>query len=174
MDVDRLNRWITLGANIGILVGLILVGYEIKQNSALVRAQIVATAFSDAQALAIAKMGEDYPGALARSIEDPATVTRADVVALEAALAARLLDFRRNGIMEEIGVFTGRWRQSIPNDSRPFTSPVGRTYWDYWYDDNVDWMREVQTSIESKEGTWESDYLESLRKSLVSDTEDNH
>jgi len=149
MNVDRLNRWITLGANIGILVGLVLVVYEIRQNSDLVRAQIIATAFSDKEVLAVAKMGEDYPGALARSIEEPDDITLADVAVLEAALEARLVDFRRNAIMEEIGVFTGRWRRDIPKESLPFTTPVGRKYWDTWYDDDIDWMREVQANIES-------------------------
>lgn len=169
MDVDQLNNWITLGANIGILVGLILVGFQIRQNSALVRAQIIATAFSDKEALAIAKMGEDYPGALARSIEEPTNVTLADVAALESALEAQLVDFRRNAIMEEIGVFSGRWRGDIPNESLPFTTPVGRRYWNHWYDDKIDWMREVQGYIESSGQTRKSDDLDKLRKSLISD-----
>ena len=33
MDADRLNRWITLGANIGVLAGIIFLGLEIRQNT---------------------------------------------------------------------------------------------------------------------------------------------
>jgi len=169
MDMDRLNRWITLGANTGILIGLILVGYEIRQNSALVRAQIVATAFSDQKALAIAQIGDDYPAALARSVEEPRSVTLKDVAVLQAALEAQLVEYRRDGIMEEVGVFNGRWRQDIPYMSRPFTTPMGRIFWSYWYDGKIDWMRDVQTAIESTEPNWESEYLRSLKKSLNSD-----
>ena len=32
MDKDRLNRWLTLGANVGVIVGLILVAFEINQS----------------------------------------------------------------------------------------------------------------------------------------------
>ena len=32
MDSDRLNRWLTLGANIGVLVGIIFLAIEIGQN----------------------------------------------------------------------------------------------------------------------------------------------
>ncbi len=169
MDMDWLNSWITLGANIGILVGLILVGYEIRQNSSLVRAQIVATVFSDEKALAIAQMGEDYPNAFARSVEEPSSVTLEDVVVLQAALEAQFVEFHRNGIMEELGVFTGLWRRDVYRLSRPFTTPIGRKYWDYWYDDKIDWMRDVQAAIESPDLTWESEYLESLHESLISD-----
>ena len=37
---EILNRWLTLGGNLGILVGLILLVYEMRQNSDLMRAQI--------------------------------------------------------------------------------------------------------------------------------------
>ena len=40
MDTDLLNRWLTLGANIGVLCGLILLVFEINQNSELTRVQI--------------------------------------------------------------------------------------------------------------------------------------
>lgn len=40
MDPNQLNRWLTLGANAGVLVGLALLVLEINQNNNLVRAQI--------------------------------------------------------------------------------------------------------------------------------------
>ena len=40
MNNDNLNRWLSLGANIGVLIGLILLVYEVRQNSELMRAQI--------------------------------------------------------------------------------------------------------------------------------------
>jgi hypothetical protein len=40
MDSDRLNRWLTLGANVGVLIGIILLVLELNQNSVLMRAQI--------------------------------------------------------------------------------------------------------------------------------------
>ncbi len=39
MDSDRLNRWLTLGANLGVLVGIIFLAAEIRQNSDLARLQ---------------------------------------------------------------------------------------------------------------------------------------
>ena len=39
MDTDRLNRWLALGANIGVLVGIILLIIEIDQNRDMMRAQ---------------------------------------------------------------------------------------------------------------------------------------
>ena len=40
MNADSVNKWLTLSANIGVVIGLILLLVEIDQNSDLVRAQI--------------------------------------------------------------------------------------------------------------------------------------
>ena len=37
---DSLNRWLTLGANLGVLVGIILLIVELNQNRGMMRAQI--------------------------------------------------------------------------------------------------------------------------------------
>ena len=40
MSSDNLNRWLTLGANLGVLIGLIVLIYEVRQNTAMMEAQI--------------------------------------------------------------------------------------------------------------------------------------
>ena len=40
MSTDTINRWLTLGANFGVLVGIFLLVTELNQNSYLMRAQI--------------------------------------------------------------------------------------------------------------------------------------
>jgi len=39
VNSDRLNRWLTLGANLGVLVGIILLVVELNQNREMMRAQ---------------------------------------------------------------------------------------------------------------------------------------
>lgn len=33
IDTDKLNKWLSLGANIGVLVGIVFLAFEIQQNS---------------------------------------------------------------------------------------------------------------------------------------------
>jgi hypothetical protein len=40
VDWDRVNRWLTLGANLGVLVGIVLILMEMNQTADLWRAQI--------------------------------------------------------------------------------------------------------------------------------------
>ena len=39
MDSDKINRWLTLGANIGVLIGIILLIAELNQSSIMMRGQ---------------------------------------------------------------------------------------------------------------------------------------
>ena len=39
MDTDRLNRWLTFGANVGVLIGIILLIVELGQNRDMMKSQ---------------------------------------------------------------------------------------------------------------------------------------
>ncbi len=39
MDSDRANQWLTLGANVGVLIGIVLLVVELDQNREMMRAQ---------------------------------------------------------------------------------------------------------------------------------------
>jgi len=41
MVTEKLNRWLTLGANLGVLVGIILILLELSRPSSLMRAQLM-------------------------------------------------------------------------------------------------------------------------------------
>jgi hypothetical protein len=55
MNADNVNKWLTLSANFGVVIGLILLIVEIGQNTEMMRAQInqsrTDTAMSDQQSL---------------------------------------------------------------------------------------------------------------------------
>lgn len=40
MDGDRVNRWLSLGANVAVLIGIFFLAAEISQNTDMMRAQI--------------------------------------------------------------------------------------------------------------------------------------
>ena len=40
MNLDNLNRWLTVGANLGVLIGIIFLIVEVQQNNLIARSQI--------------------------------------------------------------------------------------------------------------------------------------
>ncbi len=47
LNSDRVNRWLTLGANLGVLVGILLLVVELDQNRDMMRSQIRYQVFQD-------------------------------------------------------------------------------------------------------------------------------
>ena len=39
MDSDRLNRWLTLGANVGVIAGIVFLAFELRQNNDLLESE---------------------------------------------------------------------------------------------------------------------------------------
>jgi hypothetical protein len=39
MSAEKVNRWLTLGANFGVLIGILLLVVELSQNREMIRAQ---------------------------------------------------------------------------------------------------------------------------------------
>ena len=75
MDPDKTNRWLTLVANIGVLIGLIVLIFELSQNTEMMRAQMHSDAMSirTANRFAEANSGE-YARILAK-LEDASGTT---------------------------------------------------------------------------------------------------
>jgi hypothetical protein len=60
MDSNKANRWLTLGANIGVLIGIILILIELNQNADLMKAQIAQARADNRVALYREQMNSDY------------------------------------------------------------------------------------------------------------------
>ncbi|RLA43619.1 MAG: hypothetical protein DRR06_11645 [Gammaproteobacteria bacterium] len=86
VNSDRLNRWLTLGANVGILAGLILVAVQIQQNSQLVRTQLVNDGNLASNELWVSAAGENVMETMAKAIEDPLELTFAEFLVVDTFL----------------------------------------------------------------------------------------
>ena len=64
MKTVELNSWLSLGANVGVVIGLALLIYEINQNTALMEAQINQNRTDSALAEQQADYNSDYMPAI--------------------------------------------------------------------------------------------------------------
>ena len=60
MNSEKVNSWLALGANVGVLIGLILLIVEIRQNTEMTRAQINQSRTDAAQSEQQATYNSDY------------------------------------------------------------------------------------------------------------------
>jgi len=132
VELERLNRWLSLAANLGLLAGLILVAYEINQNSQLARAQLVNEGNLATNELWAHLMGENPVESIAKSIEEPTSMSYGEFMAVDAALYTSLNLSYRNYQLAQEGVFEETdWKQSVEAYAAWFlANPFGRAWWD--------------------------------------------
>ena len=79
MDSEKLNSWLTLAANVGVIAGIVFLAIEIRQNSDSIRAQTRAQLADGVTELFSVNMNDkEYAGVLMRgnNLEDLTPVER--------------------------------------------------------------------------------------------------
>lgn len=105
MEINKYNKWIQLGANVGILAGLFLVGLQIQQNSELTRAAL----FSDYQetwaSINNTLQSEFFAEAMAVAIEEPQNLSVSQMIELRGYMYSVMEQFTRTISLYQLGVF---------------------------------------------------------------------
>lgn len=59
--MDRLNQWLTLVANVGVVLGIVFLAYELRQNTEMMRAQTKSAAVEQQMLLSEWLFSDDMP-----------------------------------------------------------------------------------------------------------------
>ena len=128
---ERTNRWLTLAANFGVLLGLIMLIVEVRQNANLTRVMLE-TERSNAQLMIELRMTEPAVVAVwAKSIETPENLTLAELRTMDGIMAANTMVYDQLlSMMDGDLVSRDRIEQNIKNTSPwVFGSPFGKNWW---------------------------------------------
>ncbi len=131
MDSDRLNRWLTLGANLGVLVGIIILAVEIRQNSSLARLQFSDDRRATWQQGELVVFGDSIAEVWEKSVLNPESLSLAETRILDAYLAFQLTNSTRVFELEKAGLLevgaTKQWMQN--NLPFFFDTEFAKTWW---------------------------------------------
>ncbi len=86
MNLEKTSHWITIVGNAGLLIGVVLVIFQINQNSDLVREQLEQSRWSDELSMYRTLMGENPAAAVSRAIESPSALSLEDSIVLDSYL----------------------------------------------------------------------------------------
>jgi len=104
MKSEKINSWLSLGANIGVVIGLILVAYQINQDADLTRIQLFSDATTARNEFNQALMGDNPLEVVAKSIESPNELTLAELQIMDAYLISALNEIRRLELLRRTGL----------------------------------------------------------------------
>jgi hypothetical protein len=117
VNTSKINNWLQVAANIGIVLGLVLVGVQLKQNSDLARIQLVYAESQSSIDLELEVVGEQGAAVWAKSIEDPESLTLAEVRIMEALLWGFAENLRGTYRLAELGLLEEEdWRRRVESE----------------------------------------------------------
>jgi hypothetical protein len=104
MKTDLVNRWLTLLANVGVMLGLVLVAYQIRQDVELTKVQLFSDATSSRKEWNQAMLGSDPMIVVMKSIENPSDLTLAELHVMDAYLVGAVNELRRLELLKASGL----------------------------------------------------------------------
>jgi hypothetical protein len=131
-DPDRLHRWLTLVANIGILIGLVLVVVQIRQSTRLARTTHLTQGSDVANQIWASVAGNRVGDVLEKSVECPEELTYSDFMALDAFLFTSINMFYREYRLAQEGLYSQTdWHRMVDTYVNWYlANPFARAWWD--------------------------------------------
>jgi len=132
MKSDALTKWLTLIANLAILLGLGLVAYELNQNSQLARATLIHEGNALENQFWANLLGDAPSEVIAKAVECPEKMTYADFMAMDAFLFSSMNMLYREYELSKEGLFsTKEWKQEAADYSRWYLgNKFGQAWWE--------------------------------------------
>ena len=135
--MGKLGQWLQVGANIGFLAGLILVGFQMRQNADLLELQLMQQNADQFQSVMWSIAGEDYADTWEKHILDPKSLTLGDMRTVNASYSGAidrwigLYRLNQRGLVD-----AGDWKETVrSNGPSIFSNTYGRS-----------WLQEVNKS----------------------------
>jgi hypothetical protein len=146
----KLNQWLTLAANAGVLIGLVVLILEVRQASAIAEAQFFLDRIETNETLEFAMLGDNPAAVWEQSLFSPESLSAADVRVMDGYLSAVLFSWWNLFALEQRGfVESGRTAQNINLSAEfYFGSTFAQTWWQHERD-HGGWGDELSAIIES-------------------------
>ena len=130
MESSKIGYWLQVFANIGILVGLILVGMQISQASFLVQNQLVSDQFAMRMASMENTLGEDPANTISKAFTNPEDLTDAEILIMDSWMIREVTYAKRVIRLTDSGVFSAEaWEDHKEVLDYAFSSDFARSWW---------------------------------------------
>lgn len=130
---DRLTRWLTLGANLGVVLGLIILIVEVQQNATLTRADMKSRRNDVLVQIELSLAQPEIAKTWVKSIRAPETMTDIDARIVESHLVALMLQWDYMFEMEDAGLVTREdAREHIQNTAPYYFGSRHAKNWWHW------------------------------------------
>ena len=130
MKSEQLASWLQISANVGILGGLILVGFQLQQNSQILRAQMLSAESQSVIDQEMQMVGEEGARAWVAAMSDPAAVSPEHHRVMEAIYWSAIETWRHTEELARLGLVDVDPRPRVADEaSWYFGNVYGHAWW---------------------------------------------
>ena len=168
MNNSKLANWLQITANVGIVVGLLLVGVQLKQNSDLLKTQLLYEESRRAVDLETLVVGENGAEVWANSISDAKNLSLPEQRIMEALLWSFVEQLRSTRLLAELGLLEEEeWRLRVKSESAFFlANEYGRAWWTNYSSGNSslpdDLILAVNSRLSEADTNFTADYAKTI------------
>ena len=132
---DRLNRWLTLGANLGVLLGLIILIVEVRQNASLTRLSIEVSKNALLADIELSLAQPEHAEIWVKSYLSPETMNDVERRVVESYFVALLMQWDYMLQMNRSGLITRSEAEQHIRNSAPFY--FGSRFGKLWFSEEM-------------------------------------
>ena len=152
MQASKSRDWLQLAGLAGVIAGLLLVAFEMRQTNRFAEAEAIRADYSGWDEILIAGFESDFYDVYAKSFENPESLSFAEIMRMEAWLSAIMQQYDRQVVMHELGLDP---TDTVAMMLRGFDFYFGNQFGRTWFSENKDWLRPelveaIEREIESR------------------------
>ena len=130
MNTDQLSSWLQITASVGVLGGLVLVGFQLEQNSEILQAQMMSDESRSAIDQEMQIIGEHGAAAWVSAMSDPSSVSPEHHRVMEAIYWSAVESWRHTEELGNLGLVDVDPRYRVSDEAGwYFGNTYGRAWW---------------------------------------------
>ena len=173
MNSENLSRWLGVGTNIGVLIGLLLLWTEISQNREMTKLELGAGMLELGQEQWLSTTNDTLSDAFTVAIFEPEKLTNQQMIALNGFMRGSFSQAQRGSFLAESGLFETDTDTALWNNIRP---SLNNQFGQAWYLANKENLPTRITSVIDRKlpelSTSEDERIFNQIKVIIADSPD--
>ncbi len=143
LNTSKVNEWLQIAASLGVLVGLFVVAYEIRQNTSVTKTEHIRATFEMWMDLSSIELESDVGRTIIKAVEDPDNLSPEDEFKMNSWLNAIASIYEYNNQAEELGIGPSL-KAYLAGDARYY---FASRYARQWFERNRRWLNPEAAEI---------------------------
>ena len=109
MKGEKATNWLQVATNLGVILGLVVLIYEVNQTNKHVAASLVDSSFQMGQAHYLAMLGEAPAEVVAKAHVDKESLSLEQRLVLDAYFQSLFIELEHRAMMGQLGIYGDSW-----------------------------------------------------------------